>query len=666
MNTENYNTLTKEELATRLALAQRKIDGLERSKRRVGLSFRRVPESGHQINRLYNGDFPYLQHIPSLSYSLADRHTEETFDGKPLSVPTDGNITLIEGDNLPVLTALQLTHHGRIDVIYIDPPYNTGNNDFIYNDARKSSISDIEGAAASDYEATLEGKARVIGRDDPERHSLWLSFMEKRLYLAKELMSETGVIFVSIDDHEQARLKLLMDEVFGEQNFIANVIRTTDGGTRQFKYFKSGKDYVLSYAKNIDISSNFIEPLSQEYIEKFSKSDSTGKYVEKGLYQASLSSTGRKMRFYIECPDGSLCIPPGKTFPEKVEGLAIASLSEQEKIWRWGPEKFKENKNNLIFKRVKNSPLLNEHGNQSDWNVYVKQYLDLSSTMNPSEILSGFSSSKGTSDLKGILGEGSFSYPKPISLIKFLCNLQVNSNAIILDFFAGSGTTGQAVAELNKEDGGSRQCILVTHGDENGKNIAEDVTTQRMKRVLSGKDWADGNVHEGLPGEFNYYKLAFAPKTQNIITAVETMQSKFVGFAALQQDVVLSEQTNSNYSILTNSSKIVAIVKNEEYLLDEIDEFYGVLEKLKTDVEDSGRYRELIVYVPSDSAEDSYDFGSLGWKNISFPLEYIEAHANLINRMKKNKTLLPPIEEENLEKDETMFKISDDLIEESK
>lgn len=630
MNAEDYNKLTTEELKLKLAQAHHKITELERRKRRVGLSFRRVPESGTQITRLFQGDFPYLQRIPSLSYTLDNRHVDEKAAGIALSTPTDGNITLIEADNLAALTLLQLTHRGRVDVIYIDPPYNTGNNDFIYNDARKSSIADIEGASVEDYEAKLDGKARNIGKDDPERHSLWLSFMEKRLFLAKELLSENGIIFVSIDDNEQARLKMLMDEVFGEQNFVSSFIwKSKSGGGNDSSIMVSEHEYILVFAKDKG-SAHVLSYNDPKLINGYTEADefvtTRGKYKIEALYRSSLSFSD-SLVYPIKSPDGTN-IWPNDSNPESTKH-----------IWRWSKETFerKASEGRVLFKQTKNG-----------WRVFSKQYMNENDDGSPRHqkirsVIDSIPGRNGSEEITRILHQKAFNNPKPINLIKRLIGSIDNQNAIILDFFAGSGTTGQAVAELNKEDGGSRQCILVTHGDENGKNIAEDITAERIKRVLSGKEWADKKNHEGIPGELNYYKLAFAPKTSNPMKAVETMQSKFVGLASLEQDSVLNTQLTSapaNYVVLTSSKKIVVVVKNEEYLLDEFDSFVEVLETLKT----LEGYHNFVIYVPSESEEDDYGFEELGWAYIPFPVEYLKAHGKLIDRMKKNQTLLPPVE----------------------
>lgn len=597
----------RDELAARLAYAERELELLKRAKRRVGLSFQRIPETGSQVEVLIEGSFPYFQHSPSSSYSLKDRHVHELASGSQLSEATDGNITLIEGENLAVLTALQLTHRGRVDVIYIDPPYNTGSNDFIYNDSRLSSIKDIKGVSSEDYVKTLDGKARPVGIGDPERHSLWLSFMERRLFLAKELLSNTGVIFVSIDDNEQARLKILMDEVFGEQNFISTVIHQRAKGGGQAKHVVKGHDYIHIFAKNEKTMASLGRPkvvqgktewidgieylINDDVVRKtFGKKDPTEE-DRRCAYEELLHYKDAAAKEKIDVK-----IASGEYFLKKV--------SEER---------------HLICSRTPINDLRSK--------IY--------------SIIKALSE-EGKKDLEA-LGLSSFSYPKSLELMKQIVGSINKTDAIILDFFAGSGTTGHAVAALNKEDGGERKCILVTHGDENGKNIAEDITAERIKRALSGQNWAAGKTNESLPGELNYYKLAFASQKYDNETNTELFQSKFEGYAALQHDVVAIpvQPKPEFYTVMASRQKIVVVVKDLNYLWDKFEEFEAFLTRLKEESEKSSHHIELVVCVPSSDEFDGFRLGDKGWKYSPFPVKYLKSHAKLIEKMKANGTLIP-------------------------
>ena len=379
------------------------------------------------------------------------------------------NHILIEGDNLEALTALAYTHEGKIDVIYIDPPYNTGNNDFVYND-------------------------KFVDKEDSYRHSKWLSFMAKRLRIAKQLLSDKGVIFISIDDNEQAQLKILCDEVFGNINFVGLISRATGTTTGQ-DTGSLGKscDYILVYASKDNYKIGGI-PLSEKDLERYSLTDEKGNF---SILQ--LRRTGGEDRredrptmfFPITAPDGTEVYPYGPT--------------GYESRWRVGPEKVKEmqKQNLLYFKKDKND----------DWKVYYKFYAD-NKTKRPSNLWIDIDGNKKAQiELKEVLGEKMFDTPKPTQLIKRILEITNSYNSTILDFFAGSGTTLHATMELNK-DGGHRKCILVTN---NENNICEEVTYERNKRVINGYTTPKG---EGVPGLKNntlrYYRTSFVGRSRSM------------------------------------------------------------------------------------------------------------------------------------------------------
>ena len=365
---------------------------------------------------------------------------------------------LIEGDNLAALKLLEKTHRGKIDLIYIDPPYNTGNKDFIYNDS-------------------------FVDKTDGYRHSKWLSFMEKRLKLVRWLMSDKGVIFISIDDNEQAALKLLCDDVFGIGNFMGMITRATGTTTGQ-DTGSLGKacDYVLVYSRHIGYMIGGI-PLSEKDLERYDMTDERGNY---SILQ--LRRTGNEDRredrptmfFPIEAPDGTQVYPYGPT--------------GYESRWRVGPETVAKmrTENRLYFKRDK----------KGEWKVYYKFYAD-GKTKRPSNLwvdLDG--NKKAQKELKGALPKTTFETPKPLMLLERIMQIASISDSIILDFFAGSGTTGHAVMKLNAEDGGKRKFILVTN-NENG--ICEKVAYERLKRVIAKEKYA---------ARLKYLKVDYVPITE--------------------------------------------------------------------------------------------------------------------------------------------------------
>lgn len=357
---------------------------------------------------------------------------------------------LIEGDNLAALKLLEKTHRGKIDLIYIDPPYNTGNKDFIYNDS-------------------------FVDKTDGYRHSKWLSFMEKRLKIAKRLLSQKGVIFISIDDNEQANLKLLCDGILGESNFVNQFIwkRNSSGKTEKDK-FTVNTEYVLLYRKSSSCVLNAAyKPLAESSVKlyKHDDNDGRGKYQTVSLQKPSAPGPETTYDYIDNCGRVWKCPPKG---------------------WRMTYEKVKalENDNRLCFngKTLRVKDYWNERANEGK--RIDTLWIDLpENTVATKELSLLFD------------GEVVFTNPKPTDLIK-RCLEVGYSNYTILDFFAGSGTTGHAVMKLNSEDGGKRKFILVTN-NENG--ICEKVTYERLKRVINKEKYA---------AKLKYFKVDYVPITE--------------------------------------------------------------------------------------------------------------------------------------------------------
>lgn len=398
----------------------------------------------------------------------------------------------ITGDNLETLKLLQESYLGKIDMIYIDPPYNTG-KDFVYHDNFKKTQKEAD---LSEGNLDDDGNRLVKNEKSNGRyHSDWLTMMYPRLKLARNLLSDSGVIFVSIDDNEQANLKLLMDEVFGEDNFVADVTRiakrTSDKGT----HFRPTKDHILVYGKHISLLPEFgIAKSVKETDYKFTEANGR-KYKKSGasLFQPSLDSRPNQ-RYYIEAPDGSLIIPPGNVFPEKkADGSKIKPESNNDKVWRWSVDTYIKQKEKLIFTEGSSTnPLLDENGNQSKWNIYPKVYLDddLAGKLHPEDVIYDFPNSKGTKEILQL--DIPFSFAKPSELIKYLGTLFDSRGGMVLDFFAGSGTTADAVMQLNAEDGGNRKFILGTLDEvtpdnsearKAGYTTIDQISRERIRRA---------------------------------------------------------------------------------------------------------------------------------------------------------------------------------------
>ena len=378
------------------------------------------------------------------------------------------NHILIEGDNLEALTTLAYTHAGRIDVIYIDPPYNTGNKDFVYND-------------------------KIINPDDEYKHSKWLSFMSRRLRIAKQLLSDKGVIFISIDDNEQAQLKLLCDEVFGEESFIENIIwQKKFSRSNDATYFSSMHDHILCYVKSTDRNSGWKIGLLNR-TEELPKGYSNPDNDHRGPWTSvilSAKSGSDSLLYKIITPSGRECYPPN--------GRYWSCSKETFEKWR---------KENRIW-----------FGKDGNGTPRRKTFLsEVQGGLRPNSIF--FQAEAGNNqdarqELKNIFsGEGIFDSPKPTKLLKLILTISNSKDAVILDFFAGSGTTLHATMQLNAEDGGHRQCILVTN-NENG--ICENVTYERNKRVIQGYTTPKGEQVAGLTGNtLRYYKTDFVPREPN-------------------------------------------------------------------------------------------------------------------------------------------------------
>lgn len=510
------------------------------------------------------------------------------------------NHVLINGDNFHALTALRATHTGKVDVIYIDPPYNTGNKDFIYND-------------------------NYVDAEDGYRHSKWLTFMEKRLRLARELMSKKGVIFVSVDDNEQANLKLLMDKVFGSENFISMVpVINNQKGNNDQVGFAGTHEYFLAYSKSAKTMGLTGIPLSPEEEGAYNLEDSKGRY-KKGANLIATGADGARAKrpslFYPIFVSSDLSrVSPTRLKETDTEVKPLDSKGNEMR-WRWSSKLLFSSPDELIVSRLSNGKV----------SISKKQRLEgENAQMKPKSVFSKptYSGTTASNELKKILG-GAFSYPKSVALIRDLISMSSSKNSIVLDFFAGSGTTAHAVAELNKADGGRRQCILVTDGgktEETGPSgvnskgeavhIAEEITYERVRRVLTGKDWADGKEHEPLGGNLRYFNVhmeniqpyserdeaaAFAPFTRShasiatsAFTVVEEKRVDTV-FGLPIDYVILSAPAGED------EVKYVVAVQAHDYELAELGEWFSALPE-DADVTLMGHWLHEVEWVKENSA----------------------------------------------------------------
>ncbi len=371
----------------------------------------------------------------------------------------------IEGDNLEVLKLLQKSYHKQVKMIYIDPPYNTG-NEFIYPDNFQDNLDTY---LQYTHQKDEDGRKFGTNPDTSGRyHTNWLNMMYPRLKLAKNLLKDDGVIFISIGEQEVHNLRMLLNEIFGEENFIGCAGRISKKANNQGDYWAPNFDYVLTYSKKKEHCIPFFGGINySSYTQIEEEGERTGdKYQLVRLYMTSLDPMRgcSNQRYFIECPDGSFVIPPGETFPSNVEdGAFIAPKSGKDKVWRWSYKSYLENKHKIAIKKGRSSNLVNENGGETNWNVFTKTYLqDVidNSTATPNNFIEDHINQKSSHELKEL--NIPFDFAKPSSLISFLAETcRVDEEDIVLDFFAGSASIAHSMMLNNSKDGKKRKYICV-------------------------------------------------------------------------------------------------------------------------------------------------------------------------------------------------------------
>ncbi|WP_304673624.1 site-specific DNA-methyltransferase [Neisseria polysaccharea] len=432
----------------------------------------------------------------------------------------------IEAENLEALKILQKSYAGSVKMIYIDPPYNTGNDSFIYPDKFSESreeyarrVGDTDDAGYLKRDGVFQGAWRKNGKDSGHYHSNWLSMMLPRLHLAKTLLREDGVIFISIDDNEQAQLKLLCDEVFGAENFVIQISwRRTDNQPNIGNAAKV-KEYVLCYTKNISDLKLGKLALTEKALKEYRYSDDNGVFRRKVL----LDKTRGRHFYEVKTKSGNILNGPWMIKKEEFDRLNL----NQEIYWTTG----------------------------GDEQPYGKLYLDKTKGQIPNDFwgIEFGTNQRGSLEVENLFKQRLFDFPKPTLLIKNLLNIGSSSDDLILDFFSGSGTTAHAVMQLNAEDGGSRRFICVQLPEETdeksearkaGFNTIAEIAKERIRRA--GRQISDGlqsgqNVDTG----FKVFKLAesgFKQWRQSGQADTEALQ----GELSLNIDSVLSEMPSEN------------------------------------------------------------------------------------------------------------------------
>lgn len=359
---------------------------------------------------------------------------------------------LLKGDNLEVLKHLTNAYYEKVKMIYIDPPYNTGSDGFVYQDDRKFTVPQLAQLAGVSEEVAQ----RILSftQSKSNSHSAWLTFMYPRLYIARQLLKDDGVIFVSIDDNEVAQLRLLMDEVFGEDNFVSEFIWQKKTGASDANNIAVITEYILCYCKNtfytnLNKNTNSFNENRYKLSDEFE--EERGKYYIDNLDRGGLSYSD-SLNYPIECPDGTITYPKGRLDYEN-DGW----------IWKWSKEKFQWGIENKFIEFRKST------SKQSGWAVCYKNYMLVDNEGNKIDraaayknLITDVMNNHAAKELNEIFqGKKIFETPKPVKLMKFLIEIGSNPNDLILDFFAGSGTTADAVMQLNAKDEGNRRFILV-------------------------------------------------------------------------------------------------------------------------------------------------------------------------------------------------------------
>ncbi|MFH1946779.1 MAG: site-specific DNA-methyltransferase [Candidatus Magasanikbacteria bacterium] len=500
--------------------------------------------------------------------------------GKEIRTNDDEDNILIEGDNYHALTVLNYTHKEKIDVIYIDPPYNTGNQDFKYND-------------------------RFVDKTDGFRHSKWLNFMAKRLVLAHDLLKDTGVIFISIDDNEQAQLKMLCDKVFGQDNFVGLLPRLIKKSGKSTESVSKNNDYVLIYFKGGSAKLSSIEhnDAGFKYKDEF--------FEERGFYKLNQTLDYDSIQYsksldYKIIIEGEEILPGGVS--EKKMNERIQNNPMRDFCWRWSRKLFDFGLKNdfIVVKKYKNKPsriytktYQNATISKKENGEYFVEIVQRSKPMTTIDLIENEYSNDGAKkELKNIFGEVQFDYPKPTSLIKQLLRVSSEQHSLILDFMAGSGTTGHAVLDLNKEDGGSRKFILCTNNEVNGLEkelkekglsekeiekygICQKVTYPRLEKVIKGyKKNGNGEKVEGLGGNLQYFRTALVKKTSAVNTKID-ITSKCTEMLCVKENIFNFEKEREDYKIFSSNKKDKFLCIYYNFLEKSFEEFLSELKKIK-------------------------------------------------------------------------------------
>jgi adenine-specific DNA-methyltransferase len=496
----------------------------------------------------------------------------------------DGNNVFIEGDNLEVLKLLQTSYHKKIKMIYIDPPYNK-DKDFVYSDTWGDTITNY---LIQTDQLREEGYTSTKTSSTGRRHTNWLNMIYPRLWLSRNLLKDDGVIFVSIDDDEVHNLRKVMDEIFGEENFVAQIMPIVNPGGRDYNQIAVTHEYLLVYIKTENAELNEIK----KDIE-FKLFDSNGGFELRDLRNRNpkFHSGNRPNLFYpfyvnptSEDEYGNCALSLKKDENYTIE-IKPYNSTGKESVWRWGTIKSNEN---IVKDNPKLSQIVAKKKLDGGWTISEKNRrttTKVKSIWDETEMRT----EDGTRQIRALFNETLFDHPKPKDFLKRIIEIGSNENDIILDFFAGSGTTAHAVMELNQDDGGDRKYILVqlpeatdanSEAYKAGYKKISDITKERIKRVIKNLDYKDGfksyKLDESNFQVFKELKKRPNDSFENIVNMLKMSVFNKNIFAqnAKEKDIVYEVGLKNGFSLSAKNE----IIKNEKYnfikLYEENREFY--------------------------------------------------------------------------------------------
>lgn len=484
---------------------------------------------------------------------------------------TQSGNKVIHGDNLEALKALLPEYEGKIDCIYIDPPYNTGNEGWVYNDN-------------VNHPKIKKWLGEVVGKegDDLTRHDKWLCMMYPRIKLLHQLLSPTGAIFISIDDNELSTLKMLCDEIFGVNNFLGLITRKQSSGSKNDtgnNKVITTADYILPYRKK---SFEFY-PYQVKNKKKYSHKDEEGFFSTRALEMQGGGDTlpqrskmGYSIYFNQEENDIKLLfdynLESNPVYEKENTDLISKGFKcyrprkrgEELGIWRWGAETFQHRFDSNLVYFDKGRVFMKERAVE-----FINKY--------PEALLEDFLNTQGTNELKEIFGTKKFDFPKPPELIEFIISVSTDKNSIVLDSFAGSGTTAHAVLNLNKQDGGNRKFILVEMED-----YANTITAERVKRVIKGYG-KDAKKTEGTGGSFDFYELGLPlfDTNENLNEAVGIEKIReYIWYSETRTPFIDPKSGNDNEHFLGSKDETAYYFVYDKNALTTLD--YDALSSIKT------------------------------------------------------------------------------------